>query len=275
MEFHDWEPVYAAILSDMGLDRTADERARDLLADLVSDGDPPGGRASDGGAGASDAGADGSNSDADASDTSGAAAPDANGVDVRPLEPADLDYSRETVAVVGAGPSLDNELDRVDAAESVVAASDAATRLREAGLAVDCMVTDLDEESDVARELTREGTPVVVHAHGDNQPALRERVPRLAVEYVLPTTQAAPIGPIHNTGGFTDGDRAAFLADHCGAAELVFAGWDFDDPDVGPIKRRKLVWAERLLRWLELRRGERFDVLDGRRNGIDESTLPV
>ncbi|WP_436923001.1 6-hydroxymethylpterin diphosphokinase MptE-like protein [Halosimplex amylolyticum] len=268
MEFHDWEPVYAAILADMGFDRTADERARDLLAALVSDGDSTAERASDGGAGASDAGAD-------ASDASGVGASDASAVDARTLVPEDLDFADETVAIVGAGPSLDAELERVGEAERVVAASDAATRVREAGLPVDCMVTDLDEEGDVARELTREGTPVAVHAHGDNRPALRERVPRLAVEWVLPTTQAAPAGPVYNTGGFTDGDRAAFLADHCGAAELVFAGWDFDDRSVGPIKRRKLVWAERLLRWLEVRRGERFDVLDGRRDGIDESTVPI
>ncbi|QPV61478.1 DUF115 domain-containing protein [Halosimplex litoreum] len=234
MEFDEWEPVYEAVLADMGFDRAGDERARDLLADLVVDS---------GGSGS--------------------------------LAPADLDFAGETVAVVGAGPSLGDELGVVRAADSVVAASDAAAAVREAGLVVDCMVTDLDEESDVARELTAAGTPVAVHAHGDNRPALRERVPELVVESVLPTTQAAPAGPVVDTGGFTDGDRAAFLADHCGAETLVFAGWDFDDPDVDPLKARKLGWAERLLRWLELRRGERFGVLDGRRGDIDESALPV
>ncbi|ELZ27450.1 hypothetical protein C475_06010 [Halosimplex carlsbadense 2-9-1] len=260
MEFHDWDPVYAAILADMGFDRDGDERARDLLVDLVSDGTARGEDDLDRGAPASDAGADPSGSDGDREG---------------PLAVADLDFDGETVAIVGAGPSLGDELDVVRGADSVVAASDAAAAVREAGLGVDCMVTDLDERSDVARELTVEGTPVAVHAHGDNRPALRERVPRLAVEWVLPTTQAAPAGPVVDTGGFTDGDRAAFLADHCGAAQLVFAGWDFDDPDVGPMKARKLVWAERLLRWLEIRRGERFAVLDGRREGIDESALPV
>ena len=260
MDFHDWEPVYAAILADMGFDRDGDERARTLLADLVSDGAGGGGADPARGAPASDAGGDPSRSDGDRGG---------------PLALDALDFTGETVAVVGAGPSLGDDLDVVREADGVVAASDAAAVVREAGLALDCMVTDLDEVSDVARELTAEGTPVAVHAHGDNRPALRERVPRLAVESVLPTTQAAPVGPVVNTGGFTDGDRAAFLADHCGAEELVFAGWDFDDPDVDPLKARKLVWAERLLRWLEVRRGERFAVLDGRRDGIDESALPV
>ncbi|WP_436928398.1 6-hydroxymethylpterin diphosphokinase MptE-like protein [Halosimplex halobium] len=267
MEFHDWEPVYTAILADMGFDRDGDERARDLLADLVSGGVGGRGDGPDGSAGASDAGGAASSADGD---------PSRRGDDRGgPLAPADLDFGGETVAVVGAGPSLGDELDTVRAADAVVAASDAAAVVCEAGLAVDCMVTDLDEEGDAARELTAEGTPVAVHAHGDNRPALRERVPRLAVERVLPTTQAAPAGPVVNTGGFTDGDRAAFLADHCGADALVFAGWDFDDPDVDPLKAKKLVWAERLLRWLELRRGERFAVLDSRREGIEESVLPV
>ena len=267
MEFNDWEPVYAAVLADMGFDRAADEAARNLLADLVSDDETAVSSRSADGAGTSDAGAGASDAGAGESDT-------ATVGDRSSLTLADLDFDGETVVIAGAGPSLDAGLDAVRDADSVVAASDAAERLRSAGLSVDCMVTDLDEESDVARELTEAGTPVAVHAHGDNRPALRERVPRLAVEWVLPTTQAAPAGPVINPGGFTDGDRAAFLADHCGAAELRFAGWDFDDPDVDPLKRQKLEWAERLLRWLERRRGERFDVLDGRRQGIDESVLP-
>ena len=285
MEFHDWDPLYSAILADLGFEREADEHARDVLATLVSDGGgapeqgpDTGAPASDAGAPASDAGVHASDVGAHASDASDStdeqrsgSVADAAG---RPLSLDAIDVTGERVAIVGAGPSLEGELDQVAAADSVVAASDAATVVRSAGLAVDCMVTDLDEEGDVARELTVEGTPVAVHAHGDNQAALRERVPELTVEWVLPTTQAEPVGPVVNPGGFTDGDRAAFLADHCGAGELVFPGWDFDDPNVDPMKRRKLDWAERLLRWLERRRGDSFDVLDGRRAEIDLSGIP-
>jgi Uncharacterized Rossmann fold enzyme len=35
MRFSDWEPVYEAVLADFGYDRGADERARDILADLL------------------------------------------------------------------------------------------------------------------------------------------------------------------------------------------------------------------------------------------------
>jgi uncharacterized Rossmann fold enzyme len=224
MLYADWEPIYAAILADFGYDRAGDERARDLLADLVTDGDP--------------------------------------------LEPADVELGG-TVAVCGAGPTLPEELPLAGRADSVVAASTAADVCLDAGIAVDCMVTDLDKNPETARDLTRKGVPVAAHAHGDNLDAIDRHVPTFALESVLPTTQAAPNPPVCNPGGFTDGDRAAFLADACGADCLVFPGWDFDDPTVAPQKAKKLRWAERLLALLEERRGERFAVLDGRRDDID------
>ena len=223
MNFATFEPAYGAILDDFGFDRAADERARDVAADLAT--------------------------------------------------PFPLDrlgtWAGETVAVAGAAPCLAEEVALARDADVVVAASTAADVLAERGVAVDCMVTDLDKNPETAADLTREGVPVAAHAHGDNIPAVREWVPRFADELTLVTTQAAPVGPVRNTGGFTDGDRAAFLADHAGAAELVFPGWEFDDPAVDPMKARKLDWAARLLRWLERRRGERFAVLDGRREDAD------
>ncbi|MEF8773402.1 MAG: 6-hydroxymethylpterin diphosphokinase MptE-like protein [Halobacteriales archaeon] len=180
-----------------------------------------------------------------------------------------------TVAVAGAGPSLHRETDRAADADAVVAASTAADVLADAGVGVDLLVTDLDKNARTARRLTRRGVPVAVHAHGDNVGLLERHVPAFDGASVLPTTQAAPAGPVRNFGGFTDGDRAAFLADHLGAAALEFPGWDFDDPGVGPEKARKLDWAERLLYWLERRRGDRFGVLDGRRDAIETAPLPV
>lgn len=174
-----------------------------------------------------------------------------------------------TVAVAGAGPSLAAEIRIAADADVVIAASTAAARLREVGVAVDLMVTDLDKTPATARQLTREGVPVAVHAHGDNVPAVEEWVPQFDGDHVLPTTQAEPLGPVRNYGGFTDGDRGAFLADAFGAAELRFPGWDFDDESVDATKRRKLRWAERLLHWLERRRDEAFDILEGRRASID------
>lgn len=190
-------------------------------------------------------------------------------------ELAGLDFTGRRVAIAGAAAQLSSDLDVARSADTVVAASTAADRLREAEIEVDLQVTDLDGNQDTTRELTAAGVPAAVHAHGDNISALEEYVPRLDHAWLLPTTQAAPAGAVANYGGFTDGDRAAFLADALGAEQLVFPGWAFDDPDVSEGKRRKLRWAERLLFWLERRRGERFEVLDDRREGIDTSVLPL
>ena len=223
MNFETFEPVYEAILDDFGFGRDADERVRDVAADLATP---------------------------------------------FPLDRLG-DWEGETVAVAGAAPCLADEVALARDADVVVAASTAADVLADRGVGVDCMVTDLDKNPETAVELTRDGTPVAAHAHGDNLSAVREWLPRFADEWTLATTQAGPAGPVRNTGGFTDGDRAAFLADHVGAGELVFPGWEFDDPAVDPMKARKLDWAAHLLRWLERRRGERFAVLDGRREAAD------
>lgn len=178
-------------------------------------------------------------------------------------------FEGATVAVAGAASSLPSELEVVRDVEVVVAASSAADVCLDHGLAVDLVVTDLDKAPATVVQLAADGVPAAVHAHGDNGPAIERWVPEITRAQLLPTTQAAPVGPVVNYGGFTDGDRGAFLADHFGATELRFPGWDFDDATVDDEKARKLDWAERLLAWLERRRGERFDVLDGRREAIE------
>lgn len=179
-----------------------------------------------------------------------------------------------TVAIVGAGPSVEVELEKFDfsTVDAVVAASTAADAVADAGESVDLMVTDLDKNAATAKALTQNATPVAAHAHGDNIPLLEEWLPQFDSEWTLVTTQTEPRGAVVNPGGFTDGDRAAFLADAFGAAELRFLGWEFDDPSVGSMKARKLRWAEHLLYWLEQRRDERFGVLAGRRESLTSVT---
>lgn len=228
MEFSEWEPVYEAILSDFGFDRAEDEHARDVAAAFATQ-------------------VDFENVAAEVGLTGGG-----------------------TAAIVGAAPCLATDLDDFDpdSVAAVIAASTAADVLSEAGVTVDCLVTDLDKNPGTATRLTHSETVVAAHAHGDNVPAVRRVLPTCDPDWTLVTTQAEPHGAVYNLGGFTDGDRAAFLADHLDATELSFLGWEFDDATVSPQKRRKLQWAERLLRWLERRRGERFDILDGRRERI-------
>ncbi|GAB3679825.1 DUF115 domain-containing protein [Salinarchaeum chitinilyticum] len=178
----------------------------------------------------------------------------------------------DTVAVAGAAPSLEAQRSLAEDADAVVAASDAGTRLAAQGIRPDLVVTDLDGDPKGTLALAGEGVPVAIHAHGDNRDLLEEFVPQFPRSRIVGTTQAKPVGPLYNYGGFTDGDRAAFLADAIGGRQLVFPGWDLDA--AAGLKARKLEWAGLLLHWLERRRDERFDVLDGRRERIDLSGYP-
>ena len=149
------------------------------------------------------------------------------------------------VTVCGNAPSLPDELDRIEG--TVLAADAAAEVLAGHGIRPDAVFTDLDGATDVFVDLSRQGTVMVVHAHGDNMPLIRHWVPRLPGPLVA-TTQAAPLAHIHNFGGFTDGDRAVFAADDLGAASVRIIGFDLTDRDVDPVKRGKLYWAGVLLR---------------------------
>ncbi|HXW99032.1 MAG TPA: 6-hydroxymethylpterin diphosphokinase MptE-like protein, partial [Methanomicrobiales archaeon] len=105
---------------------------------------------------------------------------------------------------------------------------------------------DLDGATCDFIRMNEAGTVIVVHAHGDNIPLIRRWVPGFPGPLVG-TTQSRPFGMIHNFGGFSDGDRAVFLAHALGAADVLLAGFFIDDPDVGPVKRGKLLFARELL----------------------------
>jgi len=188
----------------------------------------------------------------------------------RPFDLARIRVDGLTVAIAGGADSLAEDVPIARTADTVFATSNAAEVLEDADVTVDLLVTDLDKNLETAIAMTQAGRPVAVHAHGDNIPLLERALEEMDLGQVIATTQAEPRGDVRNFGGFTDGDRAAFLADHLGAASLTFPGWDFDDPTVDPVKRRKLAWAERLLFLLENRRNQRFSVLDGRRAAIED-----
>lgn len=148
------------------------------------------------------------------------------------------------VMVCGNAPSLLLELGRVQGV--VLAADGAADVLYTHGIRPAAVFTDLDGATEAFPVMNREGTVMVVHAHGDNMDLLRRWVPRFEGP-IVGTTQGPPLAHVHNFGGFSDGDRAAFAAHHLGAARVGFAGFDLDDEGVNPVKRAKLRWARRLL----------------------------
>jgi len=97
------------------------------------------------------------------------------------------------VAIAGAAPCLSDEVEIARNADVVVAASTAADALRDRGVDVDCMVTDLDKNPETAAALTHEGVPVAAHAPRRQHPRGPRVAPRFADEATLATTQAAPL----------------------------------------------------------------------------------
>ncbi|MBC7085866.1 MAG: DUF115 domain-containing protein [Methanomethylovorans sp.] len=155
------------------------------------------------------------------------------------------------VLVCGNAPNLCKELEELDLEKYVIIAADGATAVvMNTGRIPDIIVTDLDGEVEREIEASEHGALVVVHAHGDNMDKLVKYVPRL--QNIIGSTQAAPLKNVFNFGGFTDGDRAVYVAYEFGAHTIKLAGFFFDDPVVSPLKMKKLKWAKRLISSLGL-----------------------
>lgn len=155
------------------------------------------------------------------------------------------DLIRErTVTVAGDGPNLESEINGIRGI--LIAADEATSVLLERGRTPDVVMTDLDGKIEDLIRANEKGAVVLIHAHGDNQDAIRQHAGSFMGK-VMGTTQSLPFEKIHNFGGFTDGDRGVFLADHFGASEINLIGFDFDNPrDKGKnleMKKRKLNWA--------------------------------
>ncbi|MDA7943516.1 MAG: DUF115 domain-containing protein [Nitrosopumilus sp.] len=173
------------------------------------------------------------------------------------------------VLVAGAGPSLGAAMPLIRQARATrIAAGSAAGALLRAGITPEIIVTDLD--GDLEPLLGCPAGPVyVVHAHGDNGHLLHHAA---SFKRCLGTAQAGASGMVADYGGFTDGDRAVFLARHFGASRIVLAGMDFGTR-IGrhsrtPARERraklaKLDAGRRVLEWLASRPGPPIYTISG------------
>ncbi len=157
----------------------------------------------------------------------------------------------QSVLICGGGPKLAEELSSINTDRFVVIADSAASVLLEADIKSDIIVTDLDGVIEDQVELNQRGATVFVHAHGDNQEAVKKHL-HLFSGPVIGTCQCEPPKGLVNYGGFTDGDRAACICAELGAEKLYLAGFDFENPAEKPgrkseVKKRKLAWAREIL----------------------------
>ena len=226
MEFGLWEKYYKEIIDDFGFSRSGDEESAKLLDEILS--------------------------------TEGC-------LTLNDL--AEIVGFSDKFIVFGAGPSLKNHVlmlkENYDLKDYVLVAADGATTaLIEEKISPDVVCTDLDGNIDDILLANLRGANIAIHAHGDNI----DKVASLSSFFnnVIGTTQAQPMGNLYNFGGFTDGDRALFLAVALGASEITLAGMDFGDKvtkysrpnmdvkvgDADEFKRKKLMYAERFTNWI-------------------------
>jgi len=181
------------------------------------------------------------------------------------LKPKDIPMQREAI-VFGAGPSIKSNIKEIKSLNlseyTLISADGATTALLEEDIVPDIIVTDLDGDMKDIICANHEGAFLVIHAHGDNMEKLKEFVPRL--NRVMGTTQSTPLTHVYNFGGFTDGDRALFLAVELGAEYITLAGMDFGkevtrysrpamkEPkgQADEIKELKLKHAKKLVEWV-------------------------
>ena len=165
----------------------------------------------------------------------------------------------KNVLVAGAGPSLEDSLQKISSLKqfTIIAADGASQAFIENGIRPDIVVTDLDGSHEHLLEADKMGSIMVVHAHGDNVNVLRNLVPKM--KNCIGTTQVKPLHNVYNFGGFTDGDRAVFLANEFKARNIVLIGMDFGEK-IGrysktkvkdeKLKIVKMAVGKELLEWL-------------------------
>lgn len=226
MDFGLWEKYYTEILEDFGFLRENDEKSALLLDEILS--------------------------------SEGCLTLDALSQFV--------DFSDKYI-IFGAGPSLKEHVkffkENYDLKDYVLVAADGATTaLIEEKIAPDIITTDLDGNLDDILLANFGGANIVIHAHGDNI----DKIANLTKFFtsVLGTTQSQPIGNLYNFGGFSDGDRALFLAVALNAKEITLAGMDFGEiitkysrPNIetslakaDDFKKKKLYYAEKFTQWI-------------------------
>ena len=219
----EWWPWYNKILNTFGYERSKDQLAADVLSSLISH---------------------------------------------RAVDPQQLKIllSGKPVLVFGAGPSLEEDLQQIVKKNllrkcTIISADGATTALLQlAEVVLDVVVTDLDGNIDDLLRADGLGSVMMVHGHGDNISRLRKYVPKF--KNVIGTTQVEPRPNVYNFGGFTDGDRAVFLAVAMGAKLVALAGMDLGQI-VGKyskkqvrsveVKISKLKICKELLEWLASR----------------------
>lgn len=164
------------------------------------------------------------------------------------------------IVIFGAGPSLEKSIYKyldffID--KILISADGATTALIKNCLLPDFIVTDLDGDISDQIYANKNGSIIVIHAHGDNIQVIKKYLSEFN-NRVIGTTQTDPsmFKNLYNFGGFTDGDRSVFFAEHFKVKKIYLIGFDFHG-EIGeysfPSKKdkkqkiKKLRWCKHLI----------------------------
>lgn len=221
MFYKDWEPIYRKIAEDFNFSMEKEKKAADLLNKILRE---------------------------------------KKQLSIKKLEEL---INNKKVVVFGAGPSLEASITihKKDFVNKLkIVADGATTALLKNNIYPDIIVTDLDGKVSDQLKANSMGIIVVIHAHGDNIEKIKKYATKFDGE-IIGTTQInlGPYKHVNNFGGFTDGDRAVFLAAHFNAKEISLIGFDFDGK-IGrysfsknkdkKLKLKKLKWCKYLIELL-------------------------
>jgi hypothetical protein len=186
--------------------------------------------------------------------------------------------NRRPCIILAPGPSLDDGFEylcrrgALSRENFIVAVDGAASPLIDRGAKLDAVVTDLDglDDDQLTQIIHRYKATCFIHCHGNNLDRLND-VLRFSAGYnnCIFTTQVDPTELVANFGGFTDGDRAAFIAIQLGFTSLYLVSMDLDAAEIGahskprlvdrlvednPLKKGKLQVASSIVKWLAWKR---------------------
>lgn len=151
------------------------------------------------------------------------------GLDPKVLEPI---VNKKHVIIAGAGPSIIDDLEnikKINRKKIVYVTCDGATKAFQEVMddIPDIIVTDLDGFPKEQVACAKEGSIVIVHAHGDNKEQITTYVPKM--DKVIGTTQVKPKDNVYNFGGFTDGDRAAYIIGSFNPSSITLIGMNLSE----------------------------------------------
>ena len=139
-----------------------------------------------------------------------------------------------------------------------IAADGAVSACLERNIIPDIIVTDLDGNLPEMVWANKNGSKIVVHAHGDNFSRLFEFSSEIQA---ISLTTTYPYSGTNCWGGFTDGDRSLMMSLGLGAKSVNLIGFNFDK--IGPYsgdfsfrKIQKLSWALRIVNECDERSGK-------------------